>query len=103
MHYYSFTIKCNIPDQGNTFLEFDELYVKIFASKGGILQYANHERDSRGKLHTHGVVKFAKEISYKNHMVKGWHIYLHRLYDWEGWLRYTVKNLPPKEAVASGD
>ncbi len=50
------------------------------------------EVDSKGILHYHGVIRLADNFYRKNLRVKGYHLYLKRINNLLGWIKYCLKN-----------
>ncbi len=49
------------------------------------------EADSKGVLHYHGVIRLADNFYRKNLRIKGYHLYLKRIYNLAEWIKYTMK------------
>lgn len=54
------------------------------------------ERDSKGKLHYHGIIYLRKGFYRRKLVVRGYHMKLEELYDRAGWIRYIEKDLKYK-------
>ncbi len=89
-YYYGFSIKCNHSGIGGSAQEILDQTNLIFGLNN--LQKLEFEKDSKGKLHGHGELKFTKKIIYKKYTKKGWHIYIRRIYEHTGWYKYMLKD-----------
>ncbi len=91
-YYYGFTIKCNKKGIGESIAEINTVLGEIF-SDPIMIEITEYEKDTKDKQHAHGVIKSPDKILYKNHCKKGWHIYIRRIYENTGWMRYVQKDL----------
>lgn len=57
------------------------------------VEYKMPEKDSKGKLHYHGILYLKKGFFRKRICLKGFHIKLDELYDRKGWLKYIHKDV----------
>lgn len=65
---------------------FDRLY-----KLSEVVTYCG-EADSKGLLHYHGVIRIPTNFFRKNLRVKGYHLYLKRIYRLRFWVDYCFKN-----------
>lgn len=56
-------------------------------------EYKIAEKDSKGKLHYHGILYLKKGFFRKRISLRGFHIKLEELYDRKGWLKYIYKDV----------
>lgn len=88
---FAYTVKIL---KGNTATKQD--YAPFFnkLEKLGIpVEYKIAEKDSKGKLHFHGILYLKKGFFRKRICVKGIHVKLEELYDRKGWLKYIHKDV----------
>lgn len=57
------------------------------------VEFKVSERDSKGKLHYHGILYIDKGFFRRRLTTRGYHIKLDEIYDREGWLRYIHKEV----------
>lgn len=57
------------------------------------VEYKICEKDSKGKLHFHGILYLKKGFFRKRICVKGIHVKLVELYDRKGWIKYIHKDV----------
>lgn len=84
---YAYTVKDNRVDC----TDYKEFFETLEAC-GCIVLSKHAERDKRGKLHYHGVVKIPKICYRKTLCLKGLHLILKRVYDSHGWELYCKKD-----------
>lgn len=60
--------------------------------KYGLITHSSFERDSKGKIHVHGIVQLRKGFFRKRLEVCGFHLKLVEIYDQSGWESYINKN-----------
>ncbi len=68
-----------------------EPFFKVLYNLSKVVTYCG-ETDSQGILHYHGVIELAPNFYRKNLRVKGYHLYLTRIYDLQKWINYCFKN-----------
>lgn len=61
------------------------------------IEYRVPERDSKGKLHYHGIIYLRKGFYRKKISCQGFHIRLREITDRAGWLRYIHKDVDVDE------
>lgn len=57
------------------------------------VEYKIPEKDTKGKLHYHGILYLRKGFFRKRICLKGFHVKLDELYDRKGWLKYIHKDV----------
>lgn len=57
------------------------------------VEYKISERDSKGKLHYHGIIYLKKGFYRKRLLLRGYHIKLEEIYDKAGWIKYIHKDV----------
>lgn len=57
------------------------------------VEYKVSEKDSKGKLHYHGILYLRKGFFRKRICLHGFHIKLEELYDRKGWIKYIYKDV----------
>lgn len=87
MDTYAYTVKDNRTDSTD-YIQFFENMEK----KGCQIVNRYGEKDSKGKLHYHGIVKIPTKIYRKALCLKGLHLKLKELTDEEGWTTYIKKD-----------
>ncbi len=91
MFTYGFTIKCNWRGYDNNVQALVSFIIDLF--KDHELLVTNFEEDSKGRLHAHGAIRTVGKIRYTDFKVKGWAIYLRRVYELSGWYQYIQKDV----------
>jgi len=94
---FAFTVKINSE---NSTQVTPEMYSPIFNrwDKFNLsLEYKIPEKDSKGKLHYHGIVYvpkgfYRKKMLIKDHNGKNYHLKLVELFDKKGWEKYIHKD-----------
>ncbi len=91
---YAFTVKINgIPVKD--YKKIDEKSYVIFFTQlyqlSEVITYCG-EIDSKSLLHYHGVIRLKSNFYRKNLRVKGYHLYLKRIYRLRFWVDYCFKN-----------
>lgn len=56
------------------------------------IEEKEHEYDSKGKLHYHGIIHLVKGFYRKRLTTPGFSVKLEELYDKEGWIKYINKD-----------
>jgi len=51
-----------------------------------------YEKDSKGKLHVHGIVQLRKGFMRKRLGINGFHMHLVEIYERQGWEKYILKD-----------
>lgn len=70
--------------------DYDDIW-KNLNRKGSLLDWV-YEKDSKGKIHVHGLIKFERSTPYfKNMVPRGFTSLFVELYDAEGWRNYLNK------------
>ncbi len=89
--YYAITIKNNLNSR--VAYKKDLLHILNSSKLRQVGQIFNirFEVDSKSKLHLHCGIISTKKIRYKNHQVKGWNIYMRKMYNPKGWINYINK------------
>ncbi len=65
-------------------------YIELLSN--GRLDGIRYEIDQKDKLHLHGTLWASPELRYTSLQKKGYHILLKKLFDKEGWIKYTLKD-----------
>lgn len=91
---FGFTVKIN--DKKEPVHEDYLPVLKILGSKVELVDftYEDKKKDRKTKtpLHIHGVFKCPKQPYFKSLLPKGIHLCVERIYDIDGWNRYSMKN-----------
>lgn len=87
MESYAYTVKDNRSDDTD-YLEFFERIEK----KGCKALSKCPEKDSRGRLHYHGIIQIPKSCFRKTLVPQGLHMKLKKIFDEEGWEHYIKKD-----------
>lgn len=89
---YALTIKNNIKDVMMYKDDFEKVLDGSFRERGITVGVVHYELDSNHKLHIHTTIESDVPLRYKNHMIKGWHIYMRELKGpLANWIHYTTK------------
>lgn len=88
------SIKCNHnyfsqPQLDDIYKYIISFYKRIFGIK---LVQSVYELDSKGKLHYHGIIMSPSHIKYPQFFIKGFMIYVKKITDLPGWMKYIYKN-----------
>jgi len=85
---YAFTVK----KLGAEAFESDYNYVlSIYRVQGKVTDYC-FERDSKNKLHLHGVIILNKHFHRKKLCIRGYHVLLKEIFNYDGWVEYMMKD-----------
>lgn len=87
MDSFAYTVKDNRVDSTDYIPFFDNM-----EKKGCIVVCKYAEKDSKGKLHYHGIVKIPANCYRKSLCLKGLSMKLVNLFNEEGWLEYCKKD-----------
>ncbi len=89
---FAFTYKCVKSNYVPTKVDYQMIMDQI-SKKGVILDY-RYEKDSKGKLHIHGVIKFSRTPLFKSLHFTYYSQFYEEIYDINGWNKYIGKNSP---------
>ncbi len=95
-YYYGYTIKRTVKDDQSTINTLLNIFDLVFPQTDIISEIMTFENDSKGRLHAHGTLTSLHKLNYREHKMYSWHIYLRRIYDHTGWLRYVKKDIKQK-------
>ncbi len=68
-----------------------EPFFKVLYQLSEVVTYCG-EIDSKGVLHYHGVIRLPVNFYRKNLRIKGYHLYLKRIYNLQRWVDYCFKD-----------
>ncbi len=86
---WAFTVKYLSRKTEVTELQYEPFF-KVLYQLSEVVTMCG-EVDSKGILHYHGVIRLSDKFYRKNLRVKGYHLYLKRIYNLVEWIKYTVK------------
>ncbi len=87
---WSFTVKI-LKDPVKADQKSYEPFFKILYNLSEVVTYCG-ETDSKGVLHYHGVIRLPVNFYRKNLRIKGYHLYLKRIYNLQRWIDYCFKS-----------
>ncbi len=87
---WSFTVKI-LKNPGKAEAKHYEPFFKILYQLSEVVTYCG-ETDSKGVLHYHGVIRIPVNFYRKNLRIKGYHLYLKRIYNLQRWIDYCFKS-----------
>lgn len=88
---YGFTYKLNNKPADLVTEQDYEPITKVLNKKGQIIDLV-YEKDSKNRIHIHGVVKFQNKTPLFSSMcLKGFHSHFEEIYDQAGWNKYIHK------------
>ncbi len=93
MYFYSITIKCNQKGKGETISQIGDVFLDLLRKTSSESLLYTFEKDSHEKNHLHGYFRSNNKLIYKDLRVKGWNIYIRRVYEHTGWYNYLMKDL----------
>ncbi len=88
---WAFTCKIlRYPRNGGSEKDYEPFF-KLLYRLTNVIIYCG-EVDSKGKLHYHGVIRIQNNFYRKDLRIKGYHLYLKRVYRLRDWVDYCFKN-----------
>ncbi len=93
-HLYAFTVKINgirVKDYQTIDAKSYQPFFNILYQLSEVITYCG-EVDNKGLLHYHGVIRIKTNFYRKNLRVKGYHLYIKRIYRLRYWVDYCFKN-----------
>jgi len=88
---WAFTVKTNQKDGKKADEKSYEPFFKILYQLSEVIVSCG-EIDSRNILHYHGVIRIPSNFYRKNLRVKGYYLYLKRIFKLREWVDYCFKN-----------
>lgn len=95
---FGFTVKDNRQDV----TDYDSFMDRAKRMECDIQEYYP-EKDSKGRLHLHGIISIPKGFYRKKLMMSGLHLKLEEIYDIDGWRRYCKKSQPNTDENSEED
>ncbi len=87
---WGFTVKI-LKDPVKANAESYEPFFRVLYQLSEVITYCG-EIDSKGVLHYHGVIRLPVNFYRKNLRIKGYHLYLKRIYNLQRWIDYCFKS-----------
>lgn len=90
---FAYTVKSNCKELD---ANYDPFFDKLKKFKITI-EYNISERDSKGKVHYHGILYLKKGFYRKRLVTKGFRLLLKEITDRAGWIKYIHKDVLPED------
>lgn len=88
---WAFTVKTNLKNGKNADEKTYEKFFRVLHQLSEVITYCG-EVDSKLILHYHGVIRIRSNFYRKSLCVKGYYLYLKRIYRLRNWVDYCFKN-----------